>query len=97
MIFSHDKGSFWEITFNDLFHEDLDLLLSQLVVRGGYPLKQVSTWHNRDDVLLGPVRQPSAQRRKKEKLIESAQFNSTGLVLTNLEYCVAKTLNWEIL
>ena len=42
MIFSHDKGSFWEITFNDLFHEDLDLLLRELVVRGGHPLEQVA-------------------------------------------------------
>ena len=29
------------LTFDDLLHEDLDLLLCQLVVRGGDPLEQV--------------------------------------------------------
>ena len=29
------------LTFNDLLHEDLDLLLRQLVVGGGHPLEQV--------------------------------------------------------
>ena len=35
------------ITCNDLFHKDLDLLLRELVVRGGDPLEQVASWQKR--------------------------------------------------